>query len=117
MKKGLCTIIGIVGSCIASLFGGFDAAMITLMLFMGTDYVSGLVVAGVFHKSKKSESGALESGDSWKGLCRKGMTLVVVIIANETPSIIENAGLMGVNIPAPLTKAIEVLKNRGSESE
>lgn len=131
-------MIGIIGSFIASLFGGFDAAMITLVMFMGIDYVSGLVVAGVFHKSNKTQSGALESRAGWKGLCRKGMTLVVVLIAarldlligttyvrdavciafiaNETISIIENAGIMGVKIPEPLMKAIEVLKNK-SDSE
>lgn len=127
-------MIGIIGSFIASLFGGFDAAMITLVMFMGIDYVSGLVVAGVFHKSNKTQSGALESRAGWKGLCRKGMTLVIVLIAarldlligttyvrdavciafiaNETISIIENAGIMGVKIPEPLMKAIEVLKNK-----
>ena len=137
MKEGLCTMVGIIGSFIASLFGGFDAALATLILFMGIDYVSGLIVAGVFHKSNKSETGALESRAGWKGLCRKGMTLIVVLIAvrldliigttyvrdavclafiaNETISIIENAGLMGVPIPAVLTKAIDVLKNKNNE--
>lgn len=134
MKEGLCTMVGIIGSFIASLFGGFDAALATLILFMGIDYVSGLIVAGVFHKSNKSETGALESRAGWKGLCRKGMTLIVVLIAvrldliigtayvrdavclafiaNETISIIENAGIMGVPIPAVLTKAIEILKDK-----
>lgn len=134
MKEGLCTMVGIIGSFIASLFGGFDVALATLILFMGIDYVSGLIVAGVFHKSNKSETGALESRAGWKGLCRKGMTLIVVLIAvrldliigtayvrdavclafiaNETISIIENAGIMGVPIPAVLTKAIEILKDK-----
>ena len=134
MKEGLCTMVGIIGSFIASLFGGFDAALATLILFMGIDHVSGLIVAGVFHKSNKSETGALESRAGWKGLCRKGMTLIVVLIAvrldliigttyvrdavclafiaNETISIIENAGIMGVPIPAVLMKAIEILKDK-----
>lgn len=139
MKKGLCTMIGIVGSFMASLFGGFDAALITLMLFMGIDYISGLIVAGIFHKSTKTKNGALESRAGWKGLCRKGMTLIIVLIAarldllmgytyvrdavclafiaNETISIIENAGIMGVPIPTVLTKAIEVLKEKSTNTE
>ena len=74
----------------------------------------------------------------WKGLCRKGVSLLVVLVAcrldlvmgsnfirdavviaftvNETISIVENAGLMGVPVPKVITKAIEVLKNK-SESE
>lgn len=134
MKDGICTAIGVVGSTIASFFGGFDAALITLLIFMGVDYATGLIVAGVFHKSEKTENGALESRAGWKGLCRKGVSLLVVLvacrldmimgsnfirdatviafIANETISIIENAGLMGVPIPSVITKAIEVLKKK-----
>lgn len=130
--------IGITGSVIASLFGGWDAAMITLLIFMGVDYLTGLIVAGVFHKSPKSDGGALESRAGWKGLCRKGMTLLIVLVAcrldmmmgstfirdavviafvaNETLSIIENAGLMGVPIPTVIVKAVEILKKK-SEGE
>lgn len=42
--------------------------------------------------------------------------MVIAFIANETISIIENAGLMGVPIPAVIVKAIEVLKKK-TESE
>lgn len=139
MKDGLCTAIGVVGSTIASFFGGFDAALITLLIFMGVDYATGLIVAGVFHKSEKTENGALESRAGWKGLCRKGVSLLVVLvacrldmimgsnfirdatviafIANETISIIENAGLMGVPIPSVITKAIEVLKKKSERED
>ena len=138
MKMKLLTFIGVAGSWIASLFGGWDAALVTLLIFMGIDYVTGLIVAGVFKASEKTENGALESTAGWKGLCRKGVTLLVVLvacrldlvmgsnfirdavviafIANETISIIENAGLMGIPIPAVITKAIEVLKSK-AESE
>lgn len=138
MKEGIFTGIGIVGGFIASLFGGWDAALITLVIFMGVDYLTGLIVAGVFHNSEKTETGALESRAGWKGLCRKGVTLLVVLvacrldmvigsnfirdsvviafIANETISIIENAGLMGIPIPAVISKAIDVLKKK-EESE
>lgn len=137
MKQTICIVFGAVGSAVASLFGGWDAALVTLMIFMGIDYVTGLIVAGVFHKSSKTESGALESLAGWKGLCRKGVTLLVVLvacrldlvmgsnfirdaaviafIANETISIIENAGLMGVPVPSVIVKAIEVLKNKAEK--
>ena len=138
MNKVICTGIGVVGSAIAALFGGWDAALITLMIFMGIDYLTGLIVAGVFHTSEKTENGTLESRAGWKGLCRKGVSLLIVLvacrldvvmgsnfirdavviafIANETLSIIENAGLMGVPIPAMIVKAVEVLKKK-AESE
>ena len=54
VKIGVCGMIGLVGSLIASQCGGWDAALSTLVLFMAVDYVTGLVVAGVFHASPKS---------------------------------------------------------------
>ena len=137
MKGYVTTAFGVVGGFIASLFGGWDAALTTLVIFMGIDYVTGLIVAGVFHNSGKTESGALESRAGWKGLCRKGMTLLIVLIAcrldwimntdfvrdavvigyiaNETISIVENAGLMGLPIPSAITKAIEVLTKKNEK--
>ena len=132
MRLKLLSIIGIMGSFLASLFGGFDAALGTLLIFMGVDYVTGLIVAGVFHTSQKTENGTLESRAGWKGLpiCLDLVmgsnfirdAVVIAFIANETISIIENAGLMGVPIPTAITRAIEVLKNKaesekGNESE
>ena len=75
MKNMLCTVVGLVGSWLASLFGGWDTALSTLLIFMAVDYVTGLVVAGVFHRSKKTDTGKLESRAGWKGLCRKGASL------------------------------------------
>ena len=89
MKNGICTIVGVVGSFIASLFGGWDTALVTLMIFMAVDYITGLVVAGVFHKSPKTDGGTLESRAGWKGLCRKGMTLLVVLVACRLDLIID----------------------------
>lgn len=132
MKQSIFTIIGIIGGTIASYFGGWDDAVITLIMFMAIDYISGLVVAGIFHKSKKTQSGALESRAGLKGLIRKGMMLLIVLIAyrvditmhttiakdaavigfiaNELISIVENCGLMGIPLPEKLTNAIDVLK-------
>ena len=80
MKEGICFGVGVVGSAIASLFGGWDAALVTLLLVLGVDYLTGLIVAGVFHQSPKSDGGALESRAGWKGLCRKGVTLLIVLV-------------------------------------
>ena len=71
--------------------------MTTLVIFMGIDYVTGLIVAGVFHNSGKTESGALESRAGWKGLCRKGMTLLIVLIACRL-DLIMNTNLSGMQL-------------------
>lgn len=134
MKNAICTAMGIVGSFVASIFGGWTASLTTLLIFMGIDLVTGWVVAGVFHKSPKTETGTLESRAGVKGLLRKCMVLLFVLIgyrldvavgahyirdaiciafiANELLSIVENAGLMGIPIPAVITNAIDILKKK-----
>ena len=138
-ETSFLTIFGIVGGIISSAFGGWDSALTTLVIFMGIDYITGLMVAGIFKRSGKTENGALESRAGFKGLCRKGVTLLIVLVAcrldmmigtnfvrdasvlafvaNETISIIENAGLMGVPIPSVITRSIEVLKSKAKEQE
>lgn len=138
MKETICVVLGMIGSTIASFFGGWNAGLTTLVIFMAIDYLSGLVVAGVFHKSNKSDTGSLESYAGWKGLCRKIYTLVIVLVAyrldlvigtsyirdatviafitNETISLVENAGLMGVPLPKVVTRAIDILQKK-TESE
>ena len=134
MKEYFLIVCGIVGGTISALFGGWNHLLTTLLVAMGVDFVTGLVVAGVFKKSQKTPNGALESNIGWKGIAKKGVTLLIVLIAhrldlaigttiirdavviafivNEVISITENAGLMGVPIPSPIKKAIEVLKEK-----
>jgi toxin secretion/phage lysis holin len=137
MKNVIISVVGAVGGFLASCFGGWTESLTTLLIFMAIDFLTGLICAGVFHNSQKSENGALESKASFKGLCRKGVILLIVLvghridlaigasyvrdavciafIVNETLSIIENAGLMGVPIPKIITNAIEILKKKGSD--
>lgn len=133
-KAKLCTFMGVIGSFISSIFGGWDTGLITLLIFMAVDYLTGLIVAGVFHKSTKTENGKLESRTGWKGLCRKCLTLLFVLVAhrldltigvdyirdaviigfvvNELISITENAGLMGFNLPPVILNAIDILNKK-----
>lgn len=134
MKDYILGVCGIIGAVVASWFGGWTSVMTTLLVFMGIDYLTGILVAGVFHASPKTDDGTLESRAGWKGLIRKGVTLLIVLISaridllldttyfrdgvciafivNELLSIIENAGLMGVPIPEVIRKGIELLKQK-----
>ena len=138
MKITILTVTGLLGSIFSFLFGGWSAAMTTLAICMAVDYITGFAVAAVFKKSPKSESGALESRAGFKGLCRKGAVLLVVLIAhrldlalgthfikdgvitayilNDAVSIIENIGLMGLPMPQVLKKAIDMLKEEKDEN-
>lgn len=139
MKDMICAVCGAVGGFISWMVGGWDAAVVTLVIFMAIDYISGLAVAGVFHASRKTDSGALESRAGWKGLCKKVMTLLFVLIAhrldmvigtsyirdavviafmaNELISIAENAGLMGIPLPPVIERAIDILQRKGKNDD
>lgn len=137
MKNKICSVIGLVGGGISALLGGWNGAVITLVVCMAVDYVTGLMVAGIFHASPKSNGGGLESIAGWKGLTRKFVTLLIVLVANqmdqllgvnyirdaviiafcanECISIVENAGLMGLPIPKVLKNAIDLLQSKGEK--
>ena len=124
--------VACVGAAIASLLGGWNGAMTTLVILMLIDYITGIIVAGVFHNSPKCSGGALSSAVGFKGICRKFVILLIVVVAcrvdllldtniirdatcigfcaNELVSITENAGLMGIPLPRKLVEAIEVLR-------
>jgi toxin secretion/phage lysis holin len=94
-------------------------------------------VAALWHKSPKSDSGALDSRAGFKGIVRKCMILLLVWLAammdrglhlgyartavvlffvgNEGLSLLENVGLMGVKYPAAMKNALEALKKQGDE--
>lgn len=132
MKETVCTILGLLGSTICWAFGGWDAAMIALLICISVDYISGSIVALVFHNSSKTETGAYNSSYGLKGLCKKGLMLLFVLVAvqvdlilgadyvrdavcigfcaNEILSIVENLGLAGIPMPQAVTKALEQLQ-------
>lgn len=138
-KVEALSLVGVCGGLITTLFGGWSTALTTLVIFMAIDYITGIMVAGVFQASQKSCNGGLNSRIGLKGICKKGVSLLVVIVAvrldilagttflrdasiialvaNEAISIVENAGLMGLPIPTQLRKAIDVLndKDKGVE--
>lgn len=123
----------------AFLLGKVNLQIIILSIIMLIDYILGIILAGIFHKSPKSETGRLESKAGFKGIIRKAVYFVVVIIANFTDlisgtsfirdcvivcliindiiSIIENLGLMGVPIPKVLINAIDILKRKSEDND
>lgn len=130
---------GFLGGFIIFLYGEWTSAFTTLLILMIFDYITGLILAAVFKKSKKSETGALESNICFKGLIKKIMMLVLVAVGyridlligipyvrdglilafciNEIISITENAGLMGIPLPEVINNAIDVLNRKSQEKK
>lgn len=132
MKQLFCTAAGCIGAALSWAFGGWDAAFCALLMCIAVDYISGTLVALVFHKSSKTETGTYNSAYGLKGLCKKGLMLLFVLVAvqidrllgtayvrdavcigfsvNEILSIIENLGLAGVPMPEAVIRALEQLQ-------
>ncbi len=127
------------GGILIKALGGWDGALQLLVACMAVDYVTGLMVAGVFKRSSKTEGGGLESRVGFRGLLRKGAILLLVFlgtlldglpgggfvrpamccffVANEGLSVLENLGLMGVPYPAFLRDMLETLRKKGEEGQ
>ena len=112
---------------------GWDSALVTLIVFMGVDFFTGVVTAAM-GRSKHTDSGGLSSKAGWIGLAKKVCTLLLIAVAvrmdillgttyirdavcisfclNELLSIIENATLMGIPYPPVIKKAIDVLQTK-----
>lgn len=139
MKNIFSFACAMISSFILYLIGDISMPFIILITFMCIDYITGLLLAGVFKKSCKSKTGGLSSDIGLKGLCKKGLVLLMVIVANlldlaletnyirnvviigfmtnEVISIIENVGLMGVPIPKVINNAIDILKGKGEQQD
>lgn len=128
---------GLAGIVASRWLGGADKMLFALLVAMAVDYITGLVVAGIFKRSPKTEGGGLESRAGLQGLVRKGVMLLIVafavqldimadsnmvrsfvimsFFANEGLSIIENAALMGIWMPPFMRKALEVMRDKSGE--
>ena len=133
MKVKFCSIVGVIGSSVMAFVDKGGAALETLVIFMIIDYITGISVAVFWRRSGKTKRGLLKSEAGWRGLCKKGMILGFVLIGNrldilldtnyvmnticigyamnELISIMENAGLMGIPLPAVVQGIVEVLSD------
>ena len=133
MKVKFCSIVGVIGSSVMAFVDKGGAALETLVIFMIIDYITGIFVAVFWRRSGKTKRGLLKSEAGWRGLCKKGMILGFVLIGNrldilldtnyvmnticigyamnELISIMENAGLMGIPLPAVVQGIVEVLSD------
>lgn len=134
MEDIIKSIFAVLATIISMAFGIHTQLIGVLVAFMVIDYISGLIIAGVFGTSKKTANGAIDSTVSIRGLFRKiymiflvcvavqvdmlmgtnyvALAVIYFFLANEAISIIENAGQMGIPMPPMLIEAIEVLKKK-----
>lgn len=125
------SVVAIIATFFTYLFGGWDVALSILITFMILDYITGVIWAYI-QKNLNSEVG-------FKGLVKKCMILVVLIIAtmldrllntetwifrtlvayfyiaNEGISLLENISNLGVPIPTKIKDALEQLNKENDE--
>ena len=136
MWENTVRVLAACGGAAAGLLGGWDPLLRVLVVLMTVDYLTGVLVA-VMGRSRKTEYGGLSSKVGAAGLARKGLMLCVVLvaammdsvmgaenamcrdaacwfyIANESISILENAGLAGAPYPEKLKQLLGQKKDEG----
>ena len=139
IKNIILGVIAGVGGFLSQMLGGWDMLLQVLIVIMAVDVITGWIVAGIFHKSPKTETGALDSKIGFKGLFKKFSVLLLILVAaqldkaiggsfsrtavilffcgNEGLSILENLALMGIEYPAFLKNALEALKKDDNNVE
>ena len=122
-----------IGGWIGYFLGGKDGMLITLVVFMALDYITGLMCAIMDKK--------LSSAVGFKGICKKVLILMLVGVANildvhvvgqgsalrgaviafylsnEGLSLLENAAYIGLPIPEKLREILEQLHNREDKND
>ena len=144
MWKKLSEFFAAIGGAIASFFVSMPPLVWILIAVMSIDYVTGLI-CGAMGKSKKTETGYLASHEAWKGLMKKALILLVVLLSNlldiavsngagitfeavmgatclwfiasEGLSVLENVASMGVPVPKILLKLLEIMREKGDAPE
>ena len=137
IKYILELIISSLGTMFINIIGKPTDELKTLLLLMVIDLITGTLVSAVWHKSSKTKSGKLSSRAMFKGIVKKILTLVIVVIAyqldillniniirhitiitliiEEIISIIESITLTGFKVPAIITKGLDILERRISD--
>ena len=133
--KGVFAVAG----AIAGIFGEWNALLTILAVCMVLDYISGLIVAAM-GRSPKTPGGGIDSKVGFAGLAKKAFIILIVLLAtvldnalgvgrmvfqtaatcyyigNEGLSIVENAGIIGVPVPAGLKKAMEQRRDKNDNT-
>ena len=139
MRK-ITEVVAAIGGAIASFFVGLPPIIWILLAVMTIDYVTG-IICGFMGVSPKTETGGLSSGAAFRGLLKKAVIILVVLlaalldkavsigagvtfeavagatclwfIASEGFSILENVTAMGVPIPKIMLQALEIMRSKG----
>ncbi|WP_042437021.1 phage holin family protein, partial [Faecalispora jeddahensis] len=86
------TVFSAAGAAILSALGGWDTSLQFLIGIMAVDYLLGVLIALVWHKSQKTADGTFESNASLKGLLRKFSVLLIVYVAVQLDTVANTGG-------------------------
>ena len=132
VKQVLSLVIGALATGLFKVIGEPTQDLKILLLLMVIDLIVGFTVSAVWHKSSKTKSGKVSSKVMFKGIVKKILTLVLVVVAyqidillgydvirhvviiafvvQEIISVIENITITCIKAPDIITKALDVLE-------
>lgn len=126
-------LFALIGAWIGYFLGGFDGLLAALVVFVATDYITGVMCAVVDHK--------LSSEIGFRGICKKVLIFAMVglsqildrhvlgqgpilrtaviffYLSNEGVSLLENAAHLGLPIPGKVKRVLEQLHHRAEDDD
>ena len=80
IKNTILAFLAALASVFSEALGGWDSFLKALVMFMIADYITGMVVALVFHKSQKTKNGGASSSVGYKGIVKKMCILILIAL-------------------------------------
>ena len=129
----VCWVGAAIGAAMGWFFGGLDALITAILLLSLIDFISGVLAAAIRGEGLQSKIG-------FRGIAKKIMMYLLIaaahvidgvlgtaavvrdgaimfFIVNETISLFENAGKLGIKVPPIFANTIESLKQKTDSEE
>ena len=138
MKNTILMINALLGGYLGYVYKWLDKPKKFLLLFIILDFISGVIVALYFKNSNKTCSGSYSSNAGFKGLCKKCMIILLVVVAmcfdnmlntnyvantvcfgfitNECFSILENGKAMNIRYPKILDNCLDIVNKKSKNN-
>ena len=135
LETTLKTVVTSLGAVISWLVGGWSLLLTVLLIFNALDFITGMA----------ANWGTISSSTGYKGIIKKGMmwvwvvaanliyrvlldggysigevipnSVTILFIINELISLGENSAKLGLNMPSPIVRALEIFNTKGGDKK
>ena len=130
MEVAVKTVLSVAGGVISWLVGGWGLLLTVLLIFNALDFITGMAANWGTISSSRGYKGVVKKGMMWVWIVVANMIYMVLLdmgysigqvipdgvallfIINELISLGENSAKIGLDMPAPIRKALDIFNER-----